>query len=69
MADRVHRGRSLKVEMRTRATPEAVWEAWADPEKIARWFVDRASGKPEVGTTFTFQRLSAALGDGPGAAS
>ena len=40
--------------MRTRATPEAVWEAWADPEKIAHWFVDRARGKPEVGTTFTW---------------
>jgi uncharacterized protein YndB with AHSA1/START domain len=54
VADRVHRGRSLKVEMRTRATPEAVWEAWADPEKIAHWFVDRARGKPEVGATFTW---------------
>lgn len=40
--------------MRTRATPEAVWEAWTDPEKIAHWFVDRARGKPEVGTTFTW---------------
>lgn len=54
MADGTHRGRSLKVEMRTRATPEAVWEAWTDPEKIAHWFVDRARGKPEVGTMFTW---------------
>lgn len=54
MSDRQHRGRTLTVQMRTRATPEEVWDAWADPEKIAHWFVDRARGKPEVGTTFTW---------------
>ncbi len=54
MSEKRHRGRRLEVRMRTRATPEAVWEAWADPEKIAHWFVDRARGKPEVGSTFTW---------------
>jgi uncharacterized protein YndB with AHSA1/START domain len=54
MTERQHRGRRLEVEMRTRATPEEVWDAWTDPEKIAHWFVDRARGKPEVGTTFTW---------------
>ncbi len=54
MDERTHRGRRLEVRMRTRATPEQVWDAWTDPEKIAHWFVDRARGKPEVGTTFTW---------------
>ena len=54
MTERKHRGRQLKVEMRTRATPEQVYEAWADPEKIAHWFVDRARGKAEVGSIFTW---------------
>jgi uncharacterized protein YndB with AHSA1/START domain len=49
-----HRGRQIVVEMRTRATPEEVYQAWADPEKIAHWFVDRASGKDEPGTIFTW---------------
>jgi uncharacterized protein YndB with AHSA1/START domain len=54
MAERRHRGREIRAEVRTRATPDRVWEAWTDPEKIAGWFVDRARGKPEVGTTFTW---------------
>ena len=53
MTERKHRGRRLEVAMRTRATPERVYDAWADPEKIAQWFVDRARGKAEVGWTFT----------------
>src|SRR6185295_12894149 len=54
VTERKHRGRQLVVEMRTRATPEQVYEAWADPEKIAHWFVDRAHGKAEVGSIFTW---------------
>ncbi len=54
MTERQHRGRQMTVTMRTRATPEEVWSAWADPAEIARWFVDRATGKPEVGSTFTW---------------
>lgn len=54
MTERKHQGRQMRVEMRTRATPRQVWEAWTDPEKIAHWFVDRARGKPEVGTRFTW---------------
>jgi uncharacterized protein YndB with AHSA1/START domain len=49
-----HRGRQIVVEMRTRATPEEVYQAWADPEKLAHWFVDRASGKAEPGSIFTW---------------
>jgi len=49
-----HRGRIFEAEMRTTATPEQVYEAWADPEKIAQWFVDRAEGKAEPGGTITW---------------
>ena len=49
-----HRGRSIHAEVRITATPQQTWEAWADPEKIAQWFVDRATGEPKVGTTFTW---------------
>lgn len=44
----------MRLQVRTAASPRQVWEAWTDPEKIAHWFVDRARGKPEVGTTFTW---------------
>ena len=36
-------------ELRTTATPEQVWRAWADPEIIAQWFADRAEGSAEPG--------------------
>ncbi len=54
MTAKRHRGRQLVLEMRTKATPEQVYEAWADPEKIAHWFVDSARGKAEVGSIFTW---------------
>ena len=54
MAEKTHSGRRLALEMRTRASAEEVWEAWTNPDDIARWFVDRARGKPEVGSTFTW---------------
>jgi uncharacterized protein YndB with AHSA1/START domain len=50
----LHEGRTLALEMRTSAPPAAVWAAWTDPERIAQWFVDRAEGRPEPGTTFTW---------------
>ena len=49
-----HHGRILEAEIRTTATPEQVYEAWADPEKIAQWFVDRAEGTAEPGGTSTW---------------
>ena len=54
MTEHKHRGRRLVVEMRTRATPEEVYAAWAEPDEIARWFVDKARGKAEVGSIFTW---------------
>lgn len=41
-------------EVRIAATPEAVWRAWTDPAGLAEWFVDRATGAPEVGTVMTW---------------
>lgn len=37
-------GRRAVAEIRTHATPEALWNALVTPEGIARWFVDRAEG-------------------------
>lgn len=52
--DREHVGRSVEKEIRIDATPEQVWEAWAEPGEIARWFVDRAEGRMEPGATVTW---------------
>jgi uncharacterized protein YndB with AHSA1/START domain len=49
-----HKGRMIRAEIATAATPEQAWEAWADPEKIAQWFVDRATGEAKPGGTMTW---------------
>jgi len=49
-----HHGRRLEKEIRIRAAAERVWEAWADPVKIAQWFTDRAEGFAESGATITW---------------
>jgi len=49
-----HKGRMIRAEIVTSATPEQAWEAWADPEKIAQWFVDRATGEAKPGGTMTW---------------
>ena len=49
-----HIGRMLRAEIRTKATPQQAYDAWADPEKIAHWFPDRAEGKAEPGATITW---------------
>ncbi len=46
--------RAIRAVLSTRATPEQVWRAWTDPEKLAQWFVDRAQGEPRAGSTFTW---------------
>lgn len=42
-----HRGRRVADEVRIAAPADHVWEAWADPEKLAHWFVDAARGTVE----------------------
>jgi uncharacterized protein YndB with AHSA1/START domain len=47
-------GRSISCEIRTTATPEQAWEAWANPDKLAHWFVDRAYGDVRPGGVMTW---------------
>jgi uncharacterized protein YndB with AHSA1/START domain len=49
-----HKGRMIRAEIETCATPQQAWEAWANPEKIAQWFTDRASGEAKPGGTMTW---------------
>lgn len=44
-----HKGRAIRTEISTSASPEQVWKAWTDPEHVARWFVDRAEGEAKAG--------------------
>jgi uncharacterized protein YndB with AHSA1/START domain len=46
--------RSISCEIRTTASPEQAWAAWADPEKLAHWFVDRAYGDVRPGGVMTW---------------
>ncbi|HEX4914954.1 MAG TPA: SRPBCC domain-containing protein, partial [Vicinamibacterales bacterium] len=48
---RKHHGRVIDTSIRVNTTPMRAWEAWADPQHIANWFVDRAEGKAEAGAT------------------
>lgn len=51
---RRHHGQAVEKEIRIDASPEAVWDAWAKPEEIGRWFVDRAEGEMAAGATVTW---------------
>jgi uncharacterized protein YndB with AHSA1/START domain len=48
---RPHQGRTMRLEMRTTASPQQVWEAWADPVKLSQWFTDNARGEAKPGST------------------
>ena len=48
---RRHHGRKIEQTIRIKSTPERVWKAWADPQDIANWFVDRAEGDGKAGST------------------
>jgi uncharacterized protein YndB with AHSA1/START domain len=48
---RKHHGRVIDTSVRLKTSPLQAWEAWADPQQIANWFVDRAEGKAEAGGT------------------
>jgi uncharacterized protein YndB with AHSA1/START domain len=50
-----HKGRIIRSEMKTRATAGQVWQAWADPEKLAQWFPDHASGEARTGGAMTWR--------------
>jgi uncharacterized protein YndB with AHSA1/START domain len=48
---RPHQGRMMRLEMRTTASPEQVYQAWADPVKLSQWFTDNARGEAKPGST------------------
>jgi uncharacterized protein YndB with AHSA1/START domain len=48
---RPHQGRMMQLEMRTTASPERVYQAWADPVKLSQWFTDNARGEAKPGST------------------
>lgn len=50
-SSRQHQGRQMELEMRTTATPEQVYAAWADPAKLSQWFTDNARGEAKPGST------------------
>jgi uncharacterized protein YndB with AHSA1/START domain len=51
---RQHHGRIIDTEIRIKNSPMRVWQAWADPEHIANWFVDRAEGSAQPGEVMTW---------------
>jgi uncharacterized protein YndB with AHSA1/START domain len=58
-----HQGKTIRTQIRTSASPDQLWEAWADPEKLAQWFPDRAEGRAAEGAvqTWYFDRFKYAL--------
>ena len=44
-------GRVVRTSVRMKTSPHKAWAAWADPQQIANWFVDRASGDARPGET------------------
>ncbi len=54
-----HKGRQVRAEMRTTASPGEVWAAWADPAHLQRWFPDRADGEAREGGSmrYSFDRF------------
>lgn len=58
-----HRGRTIRASISTTATPDRLWEAWADPAKLSHWFPDRAEGRAEQGAvqTWYFDRFGYSL--------
>lgn len=51
---RKHHGRTIDTGIRIKTTPMRAWQAWADPQQIANWFVDRAEGVARPGAVMTW---------------
>jgi uncharacterized protein YndB with AHSA1/START domain len=51
---RKHHGRTIRTSTRIKTSPTRAWEAWADPQQIANWFVDRAEGEAKPGAVMTW---------------
>jgi uncharacterized protein YndB with AHSA1/START domain len=48
---RPHQGQMMQLAMRTSASPEQVYQAWADPTTLSQWFTDSARGEAKPGST------------------
>ena len=46
--------RVIRAEIRTSASAELAWQAWANPARLAQWFVDGARGEAKAGGTLTW---------------
>jgi len=51
---RTHHGRTIRTSTRIKTSPARAWQAWADPQQIANWFVDRAEGEAKPGSVVTW---------------
>jgi uncharacterized protein YndB with AHSA1/START domain len=51
---RAHVGRAVNRQIRIDAPPQDVYDAWADPQRIAAWFVDHAEGVAAPGALMTW---------------
>ena len=51
---RKHHGRTIRTSTRIKTSPRRAWRAWADPQQIANWFVDRAEGEAKPGQVMTW---------------
>ncbi len=50
-----HAGRKVEMELRSAATAEQVWLAWADPAHVTQWFADEAEGRAVAGETLRWR--------------
>jgi uncharacterized protein YndB with AHSA1/START domain len=49
-----HEGRAVRDEIRVDCTPEELWNAWAKPDGISKWFVDAQKGDMETDEKVTW---------------
>ncbi len=47
--------RFVRLQLRTSASPERVYAAWSDPERLRRWFPEEIQGSLAVGTRSTLE--------------
>lgn len=45
--------RDIDCELRTQASVQDLWSAWTDPQRLAQWFADRATGEAKPGSALT----------------
>jgi uncharacterized protein YndB with AHSA1/START domain len=53
VAEQLREPRFVRLELRTIASPDRVYAAWADPERLRRWFPEEVRGSLAPGTRST----------------